>query len=172
MVTIVANDGERDSDIFELLVQVLADNVPPEIVLNGPATVSVRLGSSYTDAGASATDNVDGDISDRIAIDNPVNTDRAETYTVTFRVVDLAGNAAVATRTVIVDAATPIPGSSGGGGAFSIAMLAALITWARCRISLKNLLSHQHPQCVNRRNVSTSDQHALIEYVVRQERVR
>lgn len=172
VVMIVANDGELDSDIFELLVQVIADNVPPEIVLNGPATVSVRLGSPYTDAGASATDNVDGDISDRIEVDNPVNTDRSETYVVTYRVVDIAGNVAVATRTVIVDAATPISGSSGGGGAFSIGILAALVTWARCRIALKYLLSHQHFQCVNRRNVSTSDQHALIAYVVRQERVR
>lgn len=63
-VRVVASDGELDSQTFELLVQVLVDSVPPEIVLIGPATIYVRQGTSYIDGGASATDNVDGDISD------------------------------------------------------------------------------------------------------------
>jgi len=125
-VTAVASDGELDSDNFDLSVQVIADSVPPEIVLNGSATISVRSGNAYTDAGASATDNVDGDISDRIAVDNPVNTDRAGTYTITYSVRDLAGNSAVATRTVIVEAALPVQSSSGGGGALSSVLLAVL----------------------------------------------
>jgi hypothetical protein len=138
-VKVVANDGELDSDTFDLLVEVIADSVPPEIVLNGSATVTIRSGSAYTDAGATATDNIDGDISDRIDVDNPVNTDRAGTYTVTYRVEDLAGNAAVATRTVIVEATPPVQtSSSGGGGALSIVMLtflAALRTgrWRRAK---------------------------------------
>ena len=98
-----------------------------EIILNGSASVSIRLGDSYTDAGATATDNVDGDISDRIVVTNPVNTDRAGTYTITYRVEDLAGNAAVATRTVVVAAATTVKRSS-GGGAVSLLFLAVLAT--------------------------------------------
>ena len=147
-VQVVASDGELDSDTFNLLVQVIADNVPPEIVLAGSATVSIRLGNSYTDAGASATDNVDGDISDRIVVENPVNTDRAGTYTITYNVEDLAGNAAVATRTVIVEATAPVQtSSSGGGGALSILVLmilAALALRAHCRVSLKISFLHQH----------------------------
>ena len=129
VVRVVASDGELDSDVFDLLiqVQVLADTVPPEIILNGSASVSIRLGDSYTDAGATATDNVDGDISDRIVVTNPVNTDRAGTYTITYRVEDLAGNAAVATRTVVVAAATTVKRSS-GGGAVSLLFLAVLAT--------------------------------------------
>jgi len=131
-VRVVASDGDLDSDTFDLLVQVLAvaDAVPPEIVLIGPATIYVRLGNSYTDAGASATDNVDGDISDRIVVDNPVNTDRAGTYTITYTVEDTAGNAAVATRTVIVQAATEPIQRSGGGGAMSILVLNVLAMFA------------------------------------------
>ena len=125
-VRVVASDGELDSQVFDLLVQVLADSIPPVIVVIGPATIYVREGTSYIDGGATATDNVDGDISDRIVVVNPVNADRAGTYTVTYRVEDLAGNAAVATRTVIVQATVPVP-SSGGGGAVSILFLTILI---------------------------------------------
>ena len=128
-VKVVASDGELDSDIFDLLVQVIADNVPPEIVLIGSATIFVPLGNSYTDAGASATDNVDGDISDRIVVDNPVNTDRAGTYTISYSVEDLAGNSAIATRTVIVEVVAPVERSS-GGGAVSILVLAVLLAFA------------------------------------------
>ena len=128
-VKIVASDGELDSDTFDLLVQVIADSVPPEIILIGAATISVRLGSPYTDAGASAIDNVDGDISDRIVVDNPVNTGRAGTYAITYSVEDIAGNTAVVTRTVTVEATTPVQ-SSGGGGAVSILVLAVLAAFA------------------------------------------
>ena len=136
-VKVVASDGELDSDTFDLLVQVIADNVPPEIVLIGSATISIRLGNSYTDAGASATDNVDGDISDRIVVDNPVNTNRAGTYTITYNVEDFAGNAAVATRTVIVEATAPVVQSSSGGGAVSILVLAVLAAFA-CHAGIRS----------------------------------
>ena len=129
VVPISVSDGAAESTTFELLVYVGPDNVPPQIVLSGSATVSVRLGNTYTDAGATATDNVDGDISDRIVVDNPVNTDRAGTYTITYRIEDLAGNTAVATRTVIVQATVPAP-SSGGGGAVSVVVLAILAVLA------------------------------------------
>jgi hypothetical protein len=122
VVEVVASDGELDSAVFDLAVQVTSDIVPPEIELLGLATISVDFGSAYVDAGATATDNVDGDVSDRIVADNPVDTYRAGTYVVTYSVEDLAGNAASAARTVIVDAASPATvesngGGSGGGGA-------------------------------------------------------
>ena len=84
--------------------------LPPEITLVGAATVTVQLGAVYTDAGATATDNVDGDITDRIVVTNPVDTATAGTYTVSYRVEDSAGNAATATRTVIVQATASLPG--------------------------------------------------------------
>jgi len=105
-VPVSVNDGAAESATFELRINVGTepDTVPPEITLIGPATVTVQLGASYVDAGATATDNVDGDITDRIAVDNPVDTSVAGTYTVTYRVTDQAGNSTVATRTVIVQA--------------------------------------------------------------------
>ena len=86
----------------------------PVITLNGEATVNVPSGEAYSDAGAAAVDNIDGDISASIVVGNPVNTSVVGAYTVTYNVRDFAGNtAAQVTRTVNVTAAT---GRGGGGG--------------------------------------------------------
>jgi hypothetical protein len=136
IVRLVVNDGELNSAVFNLTVQVRADNVPPVIVVNGSPTVTINLGGTYTDAGATATDNVDGDISDQIVVDNPVDTSQAATYTITYSVEDLSGNTTTAIRTVIVQASAPPPppvvNSGGGGGAISGLLVAFLvIVWRR-----------------------------------------
>jgi hypothetical protein len=85
-----------------------ADTTAPVIMLNGSATVSLSVGAAYSDAGATATDNVDGDITARIVRTGAVNTAAAGTYTLTYTVSDAAGNAATPkTRTVTVNAVTP-----------------------------------------------------------------
>ena len=61
------------------------------------------MGETYSDAGATATDNVDGTITSSIVTVNPVNVNTAGTYTVTYNVSDAAGNAATqVTRSVTV----------------------------------------------------------------------
>ena len=136
IVRVVVNDGELNSAVFNLTVQVLADTIPPVIVVTGSTTVTIDQGDTYTDAGATATDNVDGDISDQIVVDNPVDSSQARTYTVTYTVEDMAGNSALASRTVVVQASTPPPppppvvNSGGGGGAISGLLLALLATLA------------------------------------------
>jgi hypothetical protein len=125
--------GNRASATRSVIVQAAADTVPPEITLIGAATVTIQLGAIYTDSGATATDDVDGDITERISVDNPVDTSSAGTYTVSYSVEDLAGNRTSATRTVIVQAAAPPPAAGGGGGAFSLLLLAALTSIACLR---------------------------------------
>lgn len=79
------------------------DTVSPVIVMNGSTPISVELGSSYVDAGATATDNVDGDITGSIVTNNTVDTNVVGSYTVKYDVNDLSGNAAVqVVRTVEV----------------------------------------------------------------------
>ncbi len=56
------------------------------IQLRGEASVELTVESTYTDAGATATDSVDGDLTTRIRVDNPVNTAVVGTYTVTYNV--------------------------------------------------------------------------------------
>jgi hypothetical protein len=131
-VQVVVSDGELDSDIYGLSVDVIADTVAPEIVLIGAATITIQVGNAYSDPGATAIDNADGDISHRIVIENPVDSGRAGTYTVTYRVEDLAGNTATASRTVIVASAEPVKRSS-GGGSISMLMLALIASTVAIR---------------------------------------
>jgi hypothetical protein len=77
-----------------------SDTTGPVITLNGNSSVDVVLNSSYTDAGATASDAEDGAVS--VTTSNPVNVDSAATYTVTYNATDAAGNSSTASRTVIV----------------------------------------------------------------------
>ncbi len=92
-------------------VNVAADTTAPVITLVGASTINLNVGDTYTEQGATATDNVDGDISANIVIGgDTVNTSAAGTYVVTYNVSDAAGNAATeVTRTVNVAADTTAP---------------------------------------------------------------
>jgi len=80
-----------------------SDTTAPVITRLGSATVSLNVGETYSDAGATATDNVDGNITSSIVTVNPVNVNTAGTYTVTYNVSDAASNAATqVTRSVTV----------------------------------------------------------------------
>ncbi len=80
------------------------DTVPPVITLNGDPTVDLSIGDTFTDPGATATDNVDGDVSGNIVVGgDTVDTNTEGTYVITYNVSDAAGNTAMeVTRTVNV----------------------------------------------------------------------
>ncbi|WP_426431789.1 immunoglobulin-like domain-containing protein [Winogradskyella sp. HB-48] len=84
-------------------INVQADTTPPVIVLVGAANINLTVGDSYIEQGATATDNLDGDITANIVIAGSVNSGLAGTYLVTYNVSDAAGNAATeVVRTVNV----------------------------------------------------------------------
>lgn len=116
-------------------VQVV-DRTPPVITLSGADPQRLTVGGSYSEAGAKASDDVDGDLSAGIRIDrSALDTSKAGTYSVRYDVADRSGNAApTITRQVIVEAAPPTGGSqdtsssgSGGGGRFDLATLLVLL---------------------------------------------
>ena len=79
------------------------DDVAPIITLNGADTIFHVLNVAYKDPGVDAIDDTDGDVSGNVFIDNQVDIDRVGEYTVTYRVVDEAGNEATpVTRIVYV----------------------------------------------------------------------
>ena len=99
------------------------DAVPPVITLLGAAAVEVPAGTTYTDAGATAEDNIDGALEPTST--SNLNTSVVGSYTVTYNVTDRAGNAAApVSRTVNVTAASGRGG--GGGGALGFWVLALL----------------------------------------------
>ena len=79
-----------------------ADTEKPEIKLKGSNNITVYLNSTYVDAGATAFDSRDGDLTSKIVVDNKVDTSKIGTYTVTYTVKDSNGNTATITRTVNV----------------------------------------------------------------------
>lgn len=84
-------------------MDILIDDVPPVIVLVG-TDVTVGLGVTYNDSGATATDNVDGDISENIVVTSNVDTTQIGSYTVKYNVLDGNNNAATeVTRNVTVE---------------------------------------------------------------------
>jgi len=71
-----------------------ADTTPPTIYLVGQAEINITEGSDYIDAGATAIDNIDGDISSNIQVDSDLNTSLIGTYLIHYNVKDSAGNQA------------------------------------------------------------------------------
>ncbi len=88
---------------------VAPDTTAPVITILGSNPFSVEVKTSYSDAGATAADNVDGDITSRITAMNNVNINVIGIYAVTYAVSDAAGNPATATRNVsVVDTTAPV----------------------------------------------------------------
>jgi hypothetical protein len=123
------------------------DAVPPVLTLNGESRVTVPSGSTYVDDGASAEDNIDGDISPSVTVTNPVNTALVGEYTVTYNVRDRAGNNAdPITRTVLVAPATGTGG--GGGGALGLPLLILLLmtVWLAASYSKRAIIPANNPE--------------------------
>ena len=86
----------------------IQDTTPPVITLVGASTITLNVGDSYSDAGATALDDVDGDITAKIVTVNLVDTSKVADYTITYNVSDAAGNPAVqVSRLVHVIAPAP-----------------------------------------------------------------
>ena len=101
-ITCTATDAVGNTATASFTVTVV-DTTPPVITLLGSPTVTLLVGEAYSDAGATAFDNVNGDLTSSIVTVNPVDTSTAGTYTITYGVSDSAGNtAAQVTRTVVV----------------------------------------------------------------------
>jgi hypothetical protein len=105
----------------------LGDTGAPTLTLRGEPTVTVIVAEPYTDPGATATDATDGDLTANVQTTNPVDTAVIGTYTVTYNVTDLSGNAAApVTRTVRVQTREATGGGGGGAaGAVIVTLLGA-----------------------------------------------
>ena len=77
------------------------DTASPLITLSGANPYTISLNSTYTDPGATASDDEDGSVT--VSVDaSGVNKDLAGSYIVHYTATDKAGNQAMEERTVIV----------------------------------------------------------------------
>lgn len=86
----------------EMVVKV-KDTTPPVIKLNGEIQMNYLVGTEFEDPKATATDEIDGDLTSKIEISGTVDSTKAGTYTLTYKVTDEAGNTATQTRTIIYE---------------------------------------------------------------------
>ena len=82
----------------------------PVITLLGDDPVTINVGDTYVDAGATATDDTDEDIADKIVVTGEVNVNQVGTYILSYDVTDNSGrNAITVTRTVhVIDTNNPV----------------------------------------------------------------
>ena len=76
------------------------DTTAPVIALKGSSDTTIALNSTWTDPGATAFDDEDGNVP--VSASGVVNKDLVGTYTITYQASDAAGNISIKTRTVRV----------------------------------------------------------------------
>ena len=80
------------------------DKIKPIITLIGDENITLIQGSSYTDAGAVAIDNIDGYITKNIKVNSNLNTNLIGNYTIRYNIEDSAHNQAIEVlRSIIVE---------------------------------------------------------------------
>jgi uncharacterized repeat protein (TIGR01451 family) len=85
----------------------VVDTTPPVINILGANPATVECHTTYTDAGATASDSCDTSSIAVTTTSNDVNVNVPGTYHVTYSAHDATGNTATATRTVVVADTTP-----------------------------------------------------------------
>lgn len=80
----------------------VVDKVKPNIVLDGENTVVLNYNEEYIEPGYSATDNYDGDITNKVKINNKINKNKPGTYKITYSVSDSSKNKASVYRSIVV----------------------------------------------------------------------
>ncbi len=93
---------ESSNGVFTQGVCPGPDLTAPVITLLGGNPVTINQGSTFTDAGATADDNIDGDITANIVVTGSVDTSTIDTYELTYTVSDAAGNESSIVRTIEV----------------------------------------------------------------------
>ncbi|OFY63920.1 MAG: hypothetical protein A3H98_09840 [Bacteroidetes bacterium RIFCSPLOWO2_02_FULL_36_8] len=93
-LTYIKSTGNLAFDDFSITTSKSGDFVAPVITLLGSNPMTVNKDSVFTDPGATAQDDKDGDITNKISITGSVNTLLPGTYLLHYNVSDLAGNPA------------------------------------------------------------------------------
>ena len=105
VVTYTATDSFGNTTTVTRTI-VYKDPVPPVLTLSGSDFVVIDQGTEYKEPGYTATDNTDGDLTDKVQVTGTVDTQTPGSYTLTYTVTDSYENQTTVTRTVFVKDST------------------------------------------------------------------
>lgn len=94
-------DSSGNTEVAERTIKY-DDPIAPELTLIGENKITINQGDTYIEKGASAIDNCDGNITEKIVISGVVDAKTAGTYTIKYFVTDNNGNGSETVRTVVV----------------------------------------------------------------------
>ena len=94
-------DSSHNVSTAERTVELI-DEVAPVIKLKGDSTIYIKLNDKYTEQGATANDEIDGELTDAIKTSGKVDTSKEGKYKITYTVKDSSENEAKKTRTIVV----------------------------------------------------------------------
>ena len=122
------------------------DTIFPIITIEGDNPATVELGATYTDAGASWTDPLDG--SGNATVTGTVDVNTLGAYSLTYDFTDGAGNAGTqVTRTVnVVDTTSPIITLAGNSSVTQEATTAYTLTFRKIIMSIIKFTYHVLPK--------------------------
>ena len=86
----------------------VVDKEKPNINLNGNVEINLAINGTYKEPGYEATDNYDGNITDKVEVINNVDLTKAGIYDITYKVTDSSGNKTIITRQVSVNEKGPL----------------------------------------------------------------
>ena len=115
----------------------LGDRVAPNLQLNGEATMNIASGSVFVDPGATAIDDVDGDLTADIVVTGTIDPIAVGRQTLTYSVADRAGNSAQVMRVVNVGVNEGTGGGGGGSASWPVVLILTVLAIRR-RMRLKN----------------------------------
>lgn len=107
-LALVGCGGSSSSTNNEDPTPKTTDTTKPVLTLTGKASMSLEQGQTFTDPGATATDNMDGNLTSQIQTSGSVDTNTPGSYTVTYTVTDAAGNKATLTRAITITETVPV----------------------------------------------------------------
>ncbi|HRK33630.1 MAG TPA: Ig-like domain-containing protein, partial [Candidatus Hydrogenedentes bacterium] len=129
-------DSAGNANVASNLIVREVDNEPPLITLTGENLLIIEQFTQYTEHGATAFDNNDGDITSSILLSGAPNTDVVGYYILTYSVADAAGNSAIPrTRGILVtEAGVSLPINKWFAAlAMAVVVGFAAILWSRER---------------------------------------
>ncbi len=95
--------NDSSNNVTEVFKKInLNDKTKPSLTLSGDKSLYIILNEEYHEPGYKASDNCDGELTNKVKIDGKVDNKKEGTYTITYTISDASGNKTSLSRSVIV----------------------------------------------------------------------